>query len=116
MTNNGFLVALSHPIRRRIIDSLTKKDQPFVELMKSIDLNDHGQFGYHLRALRGFIRLHPSTKEYCLTNRGLLLSALISSYQYISLLNKQYEKYVRKLRMGDHAVAFFNSEDFKRGV
>jgi hypothetical protein len=51
--------------------------------------------------------------KYHLTDRGRLLAGLITDFRLITSVNAKYAEYVQNLRFGDHAVAFYTSEDFK---
>lgn len=107
---------MAHPIKRRIIECLQDASLSFTELLNEIPESNHGKFGYHLRTLSAFVELEPSTGKYRLTNRGKLLAACIRDIRSITSVNKEYAKYVQDLRFGDHAVAFYTTEDFKRKI
>jgi DNA-binding HxlR family transcriptional regulator len=86
--------AITHPIRRRIIECLQNGDLSFAELLNAVGEINHGKFGYHLRTLKTFIELEPSTKKYRLTDRGWLLAGLIRDFRFIASRNKEFARYV----------------------
>ena len=104
---------MSHRIKRRIIECLRDADLSFTELFNAVGDDNHGRFGYHLRELKGFVELEPSTKKYCLTDIGRLLDACIRDFRFITSVGKRLTNYVQHLKLGDHAVGFYNTEDFK---
>jgi DNA-binding transcriptional ArsR family regulator len=55
--------AMAHPVKRKIIESLRDNDLSFTEILKSIGEIDRGKFGYHLRTLKGFIKVDATTKN-----------------------------------------------------
>ena len=114
--DDKILRAMVHPIKRRIIECLQDASLSFTELLDEIPEINHGKFGYHLRTLRAFVELEPSTAKYRLTNRGKLLATCIRDIHSITSVNKGYAKYAQDLRFGDHAVAFYTTEDFKRNI
>jgi len=114
--NDDIQRAMAHPIKRRIIECLRDANLSFTELLHTVDESNHGRFGYHLRTLKGFVELEPSTKRYHLTDRGRLLAAIIRYFRFIISTGKRPEKYVQGLRFGDHAVGFWDTEDFKRKI
>ena len=76
--------ALAHPVRRRIIECLQeKKNVSFHELLKYVDIGNHGKLGFHIKALGELVERHPSKKRYRLTDRGQLASELIWDIRYI---------------------------------
>lgn len=87
-----------------------------MELLNAVGVSNHGRFGYHLRTLRAFVELEPSTGKYRLTERGRLLVGLIRDSQAITAMNKEYTRYVQELGIGDHALALYATEDFKREI
>jgi len=105
---------MSHRIKRRIIECLRDADLSFTELFNAVGDDNHGRFGYHLRGLKGFAELEPSTKKYRLTDTGRLLDACIRDFRFITSVGKRLTNYVQHLRLGDHAVGFYNTEDYKR--
>lgn len=114
--NDEIQKAMSHPIKRRIIECLQDENLPFTELLNAVGVINHGKFGYHLRTLKEFIKLEPSTKRYRLTDRGRLLAACIRDFRFIISTGKRLERYVQGLGFGDHAVTFYDTEDFKRKI
>jgi hypothetical protein len=112
--NDQFQKALAHSVKRRIIECLTESNLSFTELLDMVGAMNHGGFGYHLRGLKEFVELEPSTMKYRLTDRGSVLAGLIRDFRLTTSVNTEYAKYVQNLRFGDHAVAFYTSEDFKR--
>jgi len=114
--DNEILIAMVHPIKRRIIECLRDANLSFTELLIAVGNSDHGKFGYHLRALKGFIELDSSTKRYRLTHRGKLLDACIQSLRFVTAINTKARQYVQRLRFGDHAVGFCDADYFKRKI
>ena len=113
--------ALSHPIRRRIIECLQENDLSFRELVKRIAISNHGKLGFHIRALKGLVEHDPSMKKYRLTDRGQLAGELIWDVRFIidrGGRDLAYEptRYVRRLRFGDHAVLYYDTENIKREI
>lgn len=105
--------AMSHRIKRRIIECLRDADLSFTELFDAVTDGNHGRFGYHLRGLKGVVELEPSTKKYRLTHTGKLLEACIRDFRFITSVRKRLTNYVQHLGLRDHAVGFYNTEDFK---
>jgi len=110
--------ALAHPIRRRIIERLQERNLSFHELLKYIIVRNHGKLGFHIRALKvaGLVECDPSTKNYFLTDRGQLASELIWDARFIIARSGQDlalepRRYARRLRLGDHAILFYDTED-----
>lgn len=108
--------AMAHPIRRRIVELLRDADLSFVELLNAVSESNHGKLGYHLRTLKTFVELVPSTNKYRLTDRGRLLDACIRDFRFIILTRKELAQYAQHLRLGDHAVGFYDSDYFKRKI
>jgi len=113
--------ALAHPIRRRIIECLQKNDLSFPELLKSIPIDNHGKLGFHVRALRGLVEREPSMKKYRLTDRGRLAGELLWDVRFIIErggrdLAHEPTRYVKRLRFGDHAALYYDTEDVKREI
>jgi len=118
--------ALAHPIRRRIIECLQKNDLSFPELLKRVGVANHGKLGFHIRAL--MMRPHAciveqdaSTKKYHLTDRGQLAGELIWDIRYAIERGRrdlvhEPTRYVRRLRAGDHAVFYYDTEEVKRNI
>ena len=70
--------ALVHPIRRSIICYLKEKRYAsLTDLLKHIDIRDHGKLSFHLKAL-GNYRKNGSRRGYHLIDRGLLAAELIA--------------------------------------
>jgi len=91
--------------------------------MKYTDLSNHGKFGFHLRALRdaGLVGFDLSTKGLCLTERGQLLAEILLDTRFLIAregldLVYEPERYVRRLRFGDHAVLFYNTKEGKHRI
>jgi hypothetical protein len=80
------------------------------------DDGDHGKFGYHLRALREFVELEPTTKKYHLTDRGQLLAEVICDFRFLVSGGKKASRYAENLKIGDHALALYDNGDFKRKI
>lgn len=109
--------AMWHPLNRRIIECLYDENLSFTELLSKVgDDGNHGKFGYHLRTLSEFVELEPTTKKYCLTGRGKLLADVICDFRFVTSRGKGASRYAEDLRIGDHAVALYDNEDFKRRI
>jgi DNA-binding transcriptional ArsR family regulator len=108
--------AMAHPTKRRIIECLRDADLSFTELLNAAEERNHGKFGHHLRKLKAFVELEPSTKKYRLTDRGRLLAAAIQNFRSISSIGGRSTNYVQQLRLKDHAVAFYDTQDFRRRI
>lgn len=109
--------AMSHPIKRKIIEYLAEEKLSYMQLLSKINsFGDSGRFGYHLRRLVGFVELEPTTKKYKLTYRGRLLSDLIREFCSQVSKGNQLLRYTEQLVLRDHAFALFNSESFKRDI
>jgi len=107
---------MAHPTNREIIDCLHDQSLSFTDLLNKVGNSDHGRFGYHLRMLREFVELEPTTKKYRLTDKGKLLSAVIRDFRFLTSGANEASRYAKNLRIGDHAVALYDNEDFKRGI
>jgi len=107
--------AMLHPVNRKIIECLHDEDLPFTNLLDKVDGN-HGKFGYHLRTLREFVEFEPTTKKYRLTDRGKLLAGVIRDFRFLTSEAKEASRYAEHLKIGDHAVALYSDEDFKRKI
>ena len=73
----------------------------------------------YLRTLGGLVELEPSTKKYRLTDRGKLTNELIRNIRFTTSKGKQDAKiirYVRSLKLKDHAVLFHHTEGFKHKI
>jgi hypothetical protein len=77
---------------------------------------NHGSFGYHLRTLREFVELEPTTKKYHLTDRGKLLGEVICDFRFLVSGEEKASRYAENLRIGDHALALYDDECFKRKI
>jgi len=109
--------AMAHPVNRKIIDCLHDENLGFTELLNKVgDDGNHGRFGYHLRTLSKFVELEPTTKKYRLTDKGKLLSAVIHDFRFLTSKGKEASRYAERLTIGDHAVAFYDNDDFKRQI
>ena len=108
---------MSHPMNRKIIDCLRYKNLSFTELLNMVgDDGNHGSFGYHLRTVREFVELEPTTKKYYLTDRGKLLAEVICDFRFLVSGEKKASRYAENLRIGDHALALYDDECFKRKI
>lgn len=118
--------ALAHPIRRRILECLQKNDLSFPELLKNVAVSNHGKLGFHLRALMmrpriGLVEQDASTRKYRLTDRGQLAGELIWDIRFAIErggrdLVHEPTRYVRRLKFGDHAVLYYDTERAKREI
>lgn len=114
--NDRILRVVAHALRRRIIKCLQDRDLSFTELLSMAGESNHGDLGYHLRTLKEFVELDPSKRKYYLTDKGRLLAVLIGDFRSITSADAEYAKYVRNLRLGDHAVAFYTTDAFKHKI
>ena len=106
-----------HPVNRKIIECLRDENLGFTELLNKVDGDgDHGKFGYHLRTLSEFVELEPTTKKYRLTARGKLLAGVIHDFRFLTSKGNEASRYVERLTIGDHAVAFCDNDDFKHQI
>jgi hypothetical protein len=104
-------------MNRRIIDCLHAENLGFTELLNKVgDGVNHGRFGYHLRTLSEFVELEPKTKRYCLTDRGEMLAILIDNFRFVTAKGNEASRYAERLTIGDHAIAFYDNDDFKRQI
>jgi len=108
--------AMAHPVKRRIIESLRDNNLSFSELLQSIGEIDKGKFGYHLRTLKGFIKVDATTKKYFLTRKGKFLDACIRDFRFINSVSKRLAKYAEDLGRGDHAIGLYHSEELKHEI
>ena len=120
-STSKLLKILSHSIRRRIIKSLEdQKSLSFNDLLKLVNSRNHGELGFHLRALKGLIE-KKSSDEYSLTNNGLLAAGLLDDISIIlsrttqDLLNSPI-RYAQSLVLGDHAFFSCDSETNKKDM
>ncbi len=96
-------------------------DLSFAELMRSVGITDHGKLGFHLRVLKGLVELVPSAKGYRLTERGQLASELLWDTRFIMAKSREGimlepARYVRRLKLGEHAVLFYHNQEFKHAT
>jgi hypothetical protein len=109
--------AMSHHVNRKIIECLHYENLGFTELLNKVgDDGNHGRFGYHLRTLSKFVELEPTTKKYRLTARGELLAGVIHDFRFLISRGKEASRYSERLTIGDHAVALYDNDDFKRQI
>lgn len=120
--DDEILKTLAHPIRRRIIECLRDKNAlSYSKLLEHLDIANHGKLGFHMRALKGFVKHEPSTKKYRLTDKGQLAGELLWDINFIISrgrrdLAQEPTRYVRRLVFGDHAFLLFDAEDVKREI
>jgi DNA-binding transcriptional ArsR family regulator len=118
---SSLLKMLSHPVRRRIIKCLAEQGSlPFNDLLKFINNRNHGELGFHLRALKDLIE-KESSGEYSLTDKGLLAASLLDSISLILSgatedLSHSPIRYVQRLVLGDHAFFSCDSETTKKDI
>jgi DNA-binding transcriptional ArsR family regulator len=111
------LKGMANPIKRKIIDSLSKENMSFTQIQDSVGVyGNHGKLGYHLRALKEFVEFDSELKKHRLNYRGELLARIMRDYR--SQLSKvpDYKSYVQGLKLGDHAIALYRDHSFKRQV
>jgi DNA-binding HxlR family transcriptional regulator len=108
-------------MRRRIIKCLEEQESlSFNDLLRLVKNKNHGELGFHLRALKGLIE-KKSSDEYSLTKKGLLVAGLLDDISLIlsrttqDLLHPPI-KYVQSLVLGDHALFLCDSETDKKDV
>jgi DNA-binding transcriptional ArsR family regulator len=120
--DNAILSALKHPIRRQIIELLREKNTLlYNELLKLINISNHGKLGFHMRALKGLVEREPSTNKYHLTERGLLAGELAWDIRVILSRGSRDlacdpTRYAGNLKFGDHAFFLYDKEDDKRMI
>jgi len=113
---------LAHPIRRHIIEFLKERNElSFNELGRRVAVSNHGKLAFHLKALKGFVEPDSLTNKYRLTDRGQLAAELIWDTRLLisrdpRKIQLEPRRYVRHLRLGDHAVLFYDTEDIKRDI
>ena len=108
---------MSHYMNRKIIECLHDENLGFTELFNKVgDDGNHGRFGYHLRTLSKFVELEPTTKKYRLTDRGKLLVDVIHDFRFLTSRGKEGSRYSERLKIGDHAVTLYDTEDFKHQI
>jgi len=103
------------------LECLQKNDLSFRELLKGVGIRNHGKLGFHIRALRGLVEREPLTKKYRLTDRGQLAGELIWDIHFMIERGGRdlaYEptRYVRRMRFGDHAILYYDTEGVKREI
>lgn len=118
-STSKFLKILSHSIRRRVIKCLEKQgSSSFNDLLKLVNIKNHGELGFHLRAMKDLIE-RKSSDEYSLTDKGLLAAGLLDDISLIlaritqDVLSSPI-RYVQSLAFGDHAFFPCNSETNKK--
>jgi hypothetical protein len=106
-----------HPLNRKIIDCLRDENLSFTDLLDRVTADgNHGKFGYHLRTLSEFVELEPTRKEYRLTDRGKLLAVMMRDFRILTSRAEEASRYAERLTIRDHAVAFYDNDDFKRRI
>jgi DNA-binding transcriptional ArsR family regulator len=119
--DNEIFDALAHPVRRRIIERLQERNAlSYSELLKLVDISNHGKIGFHIRALEGLVE-RESSRKYRLTEKGLLASELMWDIRFLLSRGRRglaYEPttYARNLKSGDHAFLLYNTEDSKHEI
>jgi len=77
---SSILLALSHPLRRQILLTLSDKDEcSFTDMLNALKV-DTGKLSFHLRALSAFVEQTPSNK-YRLSRAGENALLIISDIQ-----------------------------------
>lgn len=120
-STSKLLKILSHSMRRRIIKCLEEQESlSSNDLLKLVKNKNHGELGFHLRALKGLIE-KKSSDEYSLTNRGFLAAGLLDDISLMLSRTTQdllYPpiRYVQNLVLGDHAFFLCDSETDKKDV
>jgi len=114
--DDEFQNAVSHPVRRKIIELLQHENLSFMTLLKVVDGKNHGTLGYHLRALKEFIEIESSTNKYYLTEKGRSLAAYIQDLDYTLLASQKISRYIQSLAVKEHAVAFYETDNFKHQI
>ena len=114
-------IALAHPIRRRIIECLLENNLSFSELLERVGVGNHGKLGFHMRVLEGLVEHEQSNKKYRLTERGQLAGELIWDFRLLIKrgrrdLAHEPTRYVRRLRLTDHAILYYDIEDSTHGI
>jgi DNA-binding transcriptional ArsR family regulator len=113
---------LAHPIRRRILESLSEKDRSYDELNKIC--RNHGRLAYHLRAMSGMMDKDPDRKVYTLTDNGRATWQwlLRASSDYTKRLNCEVapeqnpSTYADKLGLSDHAFFLYDDAYSRRAI
>jgi len=120
-STSELLKILSHSMRRSIIKCLEEQGSlSFNDLLKLVNTKNHGELGFHLRALKGLIE-KTSSDDFSLTNKGLLAADLLDDISLIfsrttsDLLNSPV-RYVQSLTFGDHAFFLCDSETHKKDM
>lgn len=120
-STSKLLKILSHSMRRRIITCLLEQGSlSFNDLLKLVTSKNHGELGFHLRALKGLIEKKASD-EYSLTNKGLLAAGLLDDISLIlSRTTQDFPnspiRYVQSLVLGDHAFSLCDSETDRKDI
>jgi DNA-binding transcriptional ArsR family regulator len=118
---SNLLKILSHPLRRRIIKCLAEQGSlSFNDLLKLINSRNHGELGFHLRAMKDLIE-KKSSGEYSLTNKGLLAANLLDNISLIlsgATQDLSYSpiRYAQRLVLGEHAFLSSDSETTKKDI
>ena len=90
---------------------------PFAQLMDSVGyVGSRDKFSQQLKWLEGFIEVDPETKKYYLTYRGKLLASVMADFRNRIAVENKRLRYIKQLKLGDHAFAIYNDEDFKRNI
>lgn len=120
-STSKLLKILSHSVRRCIIECLEEQGPlSFNDLLKLVNTKNHGELGFHLRALKGLIE-QKASKEYHLTHKGLLAANLLDDVSIIlsrttqDLLHSPI-RYVQSLAFGDHAFLSSDSETSTKDI
>ncbi len=120
-STSKLLKILSHSVRRCTIECLEEQGPlSFNDLLKLVNTKNHGELGFHLRALKGLIE-QKSSKEYHLTHKGLLAANLLDDVSIILSRNTQDLlhspiRYVQSLAFGDHAFLSSDSETSTKDI
>ena len=114
-STSKLLKILSHSTRRRIIKRLEEQGSlSFNDLLKLVNSKNHGELGFHLRALKGLIE-QKSSDEYSLTHEGIRAAGLLDDISLTLARTRQDVlnspiRYVQSLVFGDHAFFPCDSE------
>lgn len=95
---------------------LFSKNYSFMELLKIVEVENHGTLGYHLRTLREFIKIDPLTEKYSLSEKGELLASCIQDLDFIASMRRKPSEYVQNLTVGEHTVAFYETDEYKHQI
>ncbi|HDD63868.1 MAG TPA: ArsR family transcriptional regulator [Thermoprotei archaeon] len=61
--------AISHPLRIKILEELSRKPMGFAELKRKLGITSSGKLDFHLKKLNGLVTVN-SYGKYTLTSRG----------------------------------------------